>query len=265
MFLLVFFLLLIFFLQYVYKFRSRLSYIPKDNDIFVGQIIEKTSVIPNIIHQTYYRKDRIPVKVSNNFSIYASQYKRIVYDDKDIEIFLAANFKPSVLHSFKNLKYGAHKADLFRYAILYVYGGIYMDIKTELVKPLEKFPNGQITTVKSIIPTQIYQGLIAAPPRQDIFLFLISAITRSGNEPPYALFIREFMRFIEKDTRSLYGFVKEGVLIGKRHTYNLLQEVCSRNASDCEDGLDRYGRCCKITSNGKRIIKSRYADFGILW
>jgi hypothetical protein len=140
-----------------------------------------------------------------------------------------------------------------------------MDIKTELIRPLEKFPPGQITTVRSIIRTQIYQGLIATPPGQEIFLHLISAITRSGHNPPYSLFIREFMRFIEKDCGIMYGFVNEGVLVGKRHTYNLLQEQCSTNASDCEDGLDRYGKCCKITSDGKRVFKTRYADFGILW
>ena len=30
---------------------------------------------------------------------------------------------------FKDLKIGAHKADFFRYCILYIYGGIYIDIK----------------------------------------------------------------------------------------------------------------------------------------
>jgi hypothetical protein len=203
--------------------------------------------------------------VSNNFSLFAHQYKRIIYDDKDIEEFLRINFKSNVLHCFKSLKFGAHKADLFRYAILYVHGGIYMDIKTELIRPLNPFPNGQITTVKSITPTQIYQGLIASPPRQEIFLVLISAITRSGHNFPYALFIREFMRYIEKDTGISYGFVKEGVHVGKKHTYNLLQEVCTSKGSECEDGLDRYGRCCNIMQKEKRLFKSRYADFGILW
>jgi hypothetical protein len=256
--------LLGFLVFYMWRWRSRLSFKLSDNDIYIGRHINNTSNIPKIIHQTYKRKDKIPAKVSENFKKFAPEYNRIVYDDNDIEIFLKENFKPCVLNSFRRLKLGAHKADLFRYAVLFVHGGVYMDIKTELVEQLS-FPDNQITTVKSIVPSQIYQGVIASPPGQLIFLTLISAITRSGAEPPYGLFIREFMRFIEKDAGLWYRGAKEGLIIGKLHTYNLFQEVCTLNSEDCEDGLDRYGKCCRITQNGRRIIKSRYADFGRDW
>ena len=140
-----------------------------------------------------------------------------------------------------------------------------MDIKTELIQPLPPFQDNTVTTVLSETGRDIYQGFIASPPKQAIFLSLISAIVRSGPEPPYGLFIVEFMRFIRKDAELNYNRLKEGNTKGKLHNYLLFQEICTKKASDCKDGLDRYGKCCNITRNGQRIIKTRYADFGKNW
>ena len=70
----------------------------------------------------------------------------------------------------------------------------------------------------------------------------------------YGLFIREFYRYIENDV----GVVREGSL---RQNYMLYTESCSLLGSGCEDGRDRYGLCSNIVAKGKRIIKTRYADF----
>jgi len=219
----------------------------------------KSAEIPFLIHQTYFSKDRIPPKVAQNFSKFAPAYERRVYDDADIELFMSTHFHPDVLTKFKSLKKGAHKADLFRYCVLYVDGGIYMDIKTELVMPIEVlFPHGVVSTVVSRNPQEIYQGIIAAPPRQPIFLSLIEGIVRSSRNPPYNLFIREFMRYIKNDVSST---VKEGLFKGKLHSYKLLTETCTSKAEDCEDGLDRYKFCCNVTSNAARVVKTRYSDY----
>ena len=59
-----------------------------------------------------------------------------LFDDKDCENFIKTHFKPDVLNAFKKLIPGAYKADLWRYCILYIKGGIYLDIK---YKPHNKF------------------------------------------------------------------------------------------------------------------------------
>ena len=51
--------------------------------------------------------------------------------------FLKKYFNKKVLDKFNNLT-GAHKADLWRYCILFLNGGIYLDIKTVLRKPLSE-------------------------------------------------------------------------------------------------------------------------------
>jgi mannosyltransferase OCH1-like enzyme len=65
------------------------------------------------------------------------EYNFYVYDDKMCQDFIKNNFvqnnfDSSILELYNALKPGAYKADLFRYCILYVYGGVYMDIKFKL-------------------------------------------------------------------------------------------------------------------------------------
>ena len=62
------------------------------------------------------------IKRTPNFTHY-------LYDDSDCRAFLAKYFKPLVLKAYDKLIPGAFKADLWRYCIMYIYGGIYMDIK----------------------------------------------------------------------------------------------------------------------------------------
>ena len=94
-----------------------------------------TSKIPLTIYQTYNWKDRIPAKVEANMLKFAPQYERSIYNDSECAEFIKTHFHSSVLQTYLHLK-GAHRADLFRYAILYINGGVYMDIKTELLTPL---------------------------------------------------------------------------------------------------------------------------------
>jgi mannosyltransferase OCH1-like enzyme len=194
-----------------------------------------------------------------NIHRFAPEYEHMLYDDKDIAEFLTKYFVPDVLHAFHTLKLGAHKADLFRYCVMYIKGGVYLDIKTELIKPIhDLFEEGSINTVISRVSTEIYQGVIAAPPGQSIFLSLIEAITRRCHDPPYNLFIIDFMRYVTWDVGV---DPKEGLNTGSRFKYHLLKETCSDNPSDCEDGLDRYNKCCNIYSSSKKEIKTRYADY----
>jgi mannosyltransferase OCH1-like enzyme len=58
---------------------------------------------------------------------------QVYFFDNDLRReFIERNFDIDVLKSHDKLIPGAYKADLFRYCILYKYGGIYMDIKMKL-------------------------------------------------------------------------------------------------------------------------------------
>lgn len=103
--------------------------------------IKPLSKISKIIHQTYYAKEKLPDAIKENIE----ELKRLnptweyrLYDDKDIEDYIKSNF-PSILKLYKKINpmYGAVRADLFRYLVIYNEGGVYLDIKSTFLYPLD--------------------------------------------------------------------------------------------------------------------------------
>jgi hypothetical protein len=210
---------------------------------------------PKIIFQTYYDKTKIPQKVYDNIKKFGDGYKHIIYDDEECLDFLKMHFTQEVIDKFKELS-GAHKADLFRYCIVYIYGGIYLDIKTELIMPISEIFNLPKTySVISIIKDTIYQGVIATWPKNPFFLRLIKYIVAKPAiiaTLDYQIYTSDFYDQIKNET----GQVKDG----ENGDFYLFREKCT-GKQDCNDGLDRYGFCCNIYDGDKKIIKTRYSDF----
>ena len=93
------------------------------------------SVIPLKIYQTWYTKD-LPPKMKENvesLKLTNPQFEHYLFDDNDCREFIKNNFEPIVLHAFNSLIPGAYKADLWRLCVLYINGGIYMDIKLKCI------------------------------------------------------------------------------------------------------------------------------------
>ena len=221
--------------------------------------------IPKIIVSTYFDKTKIPNKVYKNIKKYALDYKLLIYDDEEIAKFLNKYYDKKVLNAFLSLNRGAHKADLFRYCYLYKFGGIYLDIKTELIKDINQIfnkPNVGLYTVLSMHKGTIYQGIIASKPNNPIFLKLIDYIVNIKKP------IKKYFEFTEDFYRKIISDYKIKNVIGGYYgdPYNkfnlyLFQEKCTRNAQDCKDGLDKYRRCCYVYDNDNKIIKTRYSDY----
>jgi mannosyltransferase OCH1-like enzyme len=95
--------------------------------------------IPKVIYQTY-KNENVPALT--RFFIWLMktrnpQYRYEFYDDKRIDTFFQAEFDESVYKSYKRIDIGAAKADFFRYALLYKYGGVYLDIDGYTVRNLD--------------------------------------------------------------------------------------------------------------------------------
>ena len=96
--------------------------------------------IPKIIFQTY---KTARLSFITRFYVWLSRYRNPgyeyrFYDDAAIEAFFSEKFDAEILHAYKRLDIGAAKADFFRYAVLYEYGGIYIDIDGYCGKGLDK-------------------------------------------------------------------------------------------------------------------------------
>lgn len=95
-----------------------------------------SSSIPAVCHQTWATSQVPPHAVhaveqskTNNPDI---SFR--LYDDSDCYNYIAQHMPPEVLRAYSriNPKYGAARADFFRYVVMAVEGGIYLDIKSVL-------------------------------------------------------------------------------------------------------------------------------------
>ncbi len=119
--------------------------IPKLNRQPVGYDLppmEEGTHIPRLLHQTFYSQD-LPAELQQNVARLKSlnpgwEYR--FYDDAAIVDFIAKNYPPAVLQYFERIdpRYGAARADLFRYLLMYKTGGVYLDIKSSATKPLDE-------------------------------------------------------------------------------------------------------------------------------
>lgn len=97
--------------------------------------------IPKIIFQTF-KTNNLPFITRwhiNRMIKKNPDYDYQFYDDRRAEHFIKEEFGQEVFSLFRKIEIGAAKADLFRYAILYKKGGIYLDIDSLLVKKLNDF------------------------------------------------------------------------------------------------------------------------------
>ncbi|MGJ1412127.1 glycosyltransferase family 32 protein [Sphingobacterium thalpophilum] len=60
------------------------------------------------------------------------------FDDVQVDKLVRENFDQRTYDAFARLQIGAAKADFFRYAVLYIYGGIYLDLDSDITGRLDR-------------------------------------------------------------------------------------------------------------------------------
>ena len=126
---------------YFRSIRKKEDYVhilPKFNLENVSKL-DHINGIPKVIFQCYHDKSKIPNKVYKNIQKFAPGYKHVIYDDVECKTFLELNYGKEYKYIFEYLlkRTPAHASDLWRYCMLYKYGGVYLDIKTELIEPID--------------------------------------------------------------------------------------------------------------------------------
>jgi len=100
-----------------------------------------TTRIPRLIHQTVKDKKNIPPDVKENIDSWSEMnpgWKHILYDDDDIMEFME-KYHPDAVDVFKNLDSIVEKTDMWRYAVLDTFGGVYADTDTKCYQPIEEW------------------------------------------------------------------------------------------------------------------------------
>jgi mannosyltransferase OCH1-like enzyme len=140
--------------------------------------IEYKTEIPYNIFQTWHTLD-LPFYMNENAELLKSTndaFNYYIYDDSMCREFIKSYYDDDTLFAFDSLIPGAYKADLWRYCILYVYGGIYLDIKYKCVND---FKLSTLLNKEHYVKDYydgIYQALLVCLPKNKILMNCIHQI-----------------------------------------------------------------------------------------
>lgn len=94
--------------------------------------LDKTFTIPKKIFQTHksldYIKTKYETKASNASWTYDKDFEYYFFNDQDCETFIKDNFDENVYKAYMKCPLNVMKADLWRYCVIYINGGIYSDM-----------------------------------------------------------------------------------------------------------------------------------------
>jgi len=171
-------------------------------------------MIPLIIYQTWHTKE-LPAEMResvNQIKKAAPEFSYMLFDDVDCLEFIQEYFPCNVVDAYNRLIPGAYKADLWRYCVLYVTGGIYIDIK---YRPVPSFKLIQLTKSEHFVNDLqdayvkvdgVYNGVMICKPQNIALLKCINEIVynvnvsfygRSPLEPTGPILLRKHNKFTD--------------------------------------------------------------------
>lgn len=140
------------------------------------------------------------------------EFEYILYTDAMCRDFIKDNFDSSVLEAYDSFVPDAYKSDLWRYCMLYTYGGIYLDIK---FKPMNGFKFLTLLNNEYYVKDRpehfhhgfgVYSGLLICRPKNDVIFQCIQKVVKNakdrvyGYNPLYPTGPGVVSEFVPKDT-----------------------------------------------------------------
>ena len=146
-----------------------------------NMVVPYLNKVPLKIFQTWFTKKLPPSMQStmNNIKKANPEFEHYLYDDEDCHNFIKKNYSADILEAFDKLIPGAYKADLWRYCVLYFYGGVYIDIKFQCknnFKLIDLIDKEYFVSDLELSGFGIYNGLIIVKQRNEKLLRCINEI-----------------------------------------------------------------------------------------
>lgn len=169
---------------------------------------DKNTEIPPYFFQIWINpENKVPTRIRDNFEKIRDENKDIeckLFKGSDCTKFLEKYYEKDVQDAYKKIVPGAFKADLMRYCILYIKGGIYLDAK---MKPINNFKLEDVLDKEYFVRDfkdaggGVCNGFIVCKPRNKRLLDAINEIVENvenrfyGNsslEPTGPLLLKKF-------------------------------------------------------------------------
>lgn len=171
--------------------------------------IEKGEEIPKNIIQTYKSKDLVPPVIFENIKNKNKDWNYFFFDDQECRKFLREEFGQNFQDKFDSFKKGAHKSDLFRLCWLYKNGGVYVDIDTNLLVPLDQIVSkiDDFTIMKNTYRRNLYDDLISRMLNVKHETLINSFIVSKKGDPRLKKCIEHVMKIDQSHLENNYPLI----------------------------------------------------------
>jgi mannosyltransferase OCH1-like enzyme len=112
----------------------QLQSLPRGQNDYLFELNNEESnkeIIPKKIFQTWHTKE-LSKQMNESIQLLKishPDFQHFLFDIEDCRRFIIENFEKAVIEAYDNLIPYAYKCDLWKYCVLYKFGGIYLDIK----------------------------------------------------------------------------------------------------------------------------------------
>ena len=193
--------------------------------------------VPKIIWQTM-KTNQVPVFMYDYTDTWIRlnpEYEYRLYNDEDVFEFIKNEF-PDYLAVYRKIEYGASKADLWRYLVMYKYGGVYADIDCRCLRPLREWINpGSAFVTQLGINRDLCQWLLISVPENPVFLKaaqrVLKNIMENRSNAEYHGFEFAEGKLAIRENEPLYKFNDKVLGLAGPPVLQEAAEVCFKDGS----------------------------------
>ena len=157
------------------------------------------SGIPRIIWQTFKSSDPPPwiVEKRETWVHFAPSFDVRVHTDEEVDSLLRMNFPTRMYSMFKRMPLPVMKADLWRYAVIYLYGGVYADSDTTANTQVSRWLDPDCDVVIGLENWEhICNWVFAATARHPLFEYVLNFIAKRFEDDFHESTFRERHDFV---------------------------------------------------------------------
>ena len=139
--------------------------------------------IPRRIFQTWKVRSPLPAAFelwSSTIKEHNKDYEYVIWDDADNKQFIAEHY-PWFIEKYDCYSKEIFRVDAVRYFELFHFGGFYLDLDVECLRPLDRYLIGNDVLVgrmghDAAFPDSIPNAIMASKPRQEFWLYVMSRL-----------------------------------------------------------------------------------------
>lgn len=233
-------------------------------------------MIPQVIHQIWIQGyDKIPeslMTMHKNCKNINNNFKYELWDEEKIRKLLEEHFEKKYIELYDGYTVFAQKADFARYAILYIHGGVYMDMDITCKKNIESFLKHQMFFTTYRYPKffkRYLNGIIGSKPKHPIFeivfknIFIRKNMGKSiTNSTGTGLFYDSVTEYSSDHPNSNDYTIIDYRYLDPCHAFS--GENCINECTDCYVVHTSYSSWSPLIKFGKMLVKHKFLILGII-